>query len=224
MQSVLIVQTLLVTGGAAAGVGSLASCRILHEFTSGTCCSSSDGMLAPPFACNTTAACCAACFNDMTCTSWTLESGTTAAASSLCTLQSSCTAERGNCTRGELRRPLQRAEFSSSEFPRDFPQHAQGYGGFPTWPSASEFLVQWRELHKEQTLRWAAGWATRKKSEPLLRGGAASRAKLQSHGHAHDLRVVDEVARAAKIAERAAAQVIEAKSLTSDAKVKSLIA
>ena len=42
------------------GVRTKKSCGSLHT-TSGTCCSSSVGKLAPSFACNTTAACCAAC-------------------------------------------------------------------------------------------------------------------------------------------------------------------
>ena len=108
----VLVQSLLITGAAAA-LGSAASCG---STTSGMCCSNDTvGQLAPSFACNATAACCAACFNDMRCTSWTLEIVTTTA-SSLCTLQSSCTATKpGNCTRGELRpRPHARPTVDAS--------------------------------------------------------------------------------------------------------------
>ena len=119
----MLIQSLL-------AVGTAASCGTILNTTSGMCCSGSVGKLAPSFACNTTAACCAACFNNKKCTSWTLERNGTAAASSLCTLQSSCATTPGNCTRGELR-PLA-------------PTSA------PTTPSIGlsfKFVATWRGLH-----------------------------------------------------------------------------
>ena len=73
--------------------------------------------------------------------------------------------------------------------------------------TAEEFLVAWRELHRKQKLRWAAGWATRAKKS----GALASRLR-GGRGHAHDLRIVDKVARevaAALATEVAAAQATE---------------
>jgi hypothetical protein len=73
--------------------------------------------------------------------------------------------------------------------------------------TAEEFLVAWRELHRKQKLRWAAGWATRAKKS----GALASRLR-GGRGHAHDLRIVDKVARevaAALDTEVAAAQATE---------------
>ena len=135
----LLLQSVLITGAAAA-LGSWASCGSL-DTTSGTCCSVGQ-VAAPSFACNTTAACCAACFNDTRCTSWTLEVST-ATASSLCTLQSSCTATMpGNCTRGELRpRPHAPTSVDASA-------------------AAAAQYATWRGRHIQQKSRWAAAWAT----------------------------------------------------------------
>ena len=51
--------------------------------------------------------------------------------------------------------------------------------------TAEEFLVAWRELHRKQKLRWAAGWATRAKKS----GAQASTSRLRGGGHErkHDL-------------------------------------
>ena len=206
-----LVQTLLITGAAAAAaVSSTASCGSLHT-TSGTCCSSS-GKLGASFECNTIAACCAACFNSVKCTSWTHESQSgTAGASSLCTLQSSCTAKRGNCTRGELRPPAPASSPKSvGAIARRGLSPTEGYPELESEfreTTAEEFLVAWRELHRKQKLRWAAGWATRSKKS----GALASRLR-GGRGHAHDLRIVDKVARevaAALATEVAAAQATE---------------